>query len=337
LAKTKIGTVVVDQNVNIEGAWKHSKGKGVVIAVIDDGIDIDHPEFAGRIAHPFDATLNNADPRPKTDDESHGTACAGVACAAGLKDGASGTAPESTLMPIRLRSGLGSMAEANAFVWAADKGADVISCSWGPTDGEWWNPSDPVHNRRTALPDSTRLAIDYAATKGRKGKGCVILFAAGNGNEDTVNDGYASYRRVIAVAACNDRGSRSVYSDYGKAVWVCFPSGDYAWQPFRHPAPISTGLRTTDRRHDAGYDPGDYVNSFGGTSGACPGAAGVAALILAANPKLSAAQVKNLLKTSATPIDKANGDYDAKGHSIWYGYGRVDAGKAVEGALKRKK
>lgn len=336
LAKTTIGGKTVDAHVNIEKAWQHTRGKGVTIAVIDDGVDANHPEFAGRIVHPFDATENSQDPNPKLEDDNHGTACAGMACAAGLNGGASGVAPEALLMPIRLRSGLGSMAEANAFVWAADKGADVISCSWGPTDGEWWNPGDPVHNRTTMLPDSTRLAIDYALKNGRGGKGCVILFAAGNGNEDVKNDGYASYPGVVAVAACNDTGRRSVYSDYGDALWVCFPSGDFGYKPFKHPAPVSEGLRTTDRLKKDGYDPSDYTNSFGGTSGACPGAAGTVALMLAVNPALTQPEVKELLRRSCRRIDEAGGEYDAKGHSIWYGYGRVDASLAVENALGTK-
>lgn len=337
LAKTTIGGKTVDAHVNIEAAWKHTRGKGINIAVIDDGIDLEHPEFSGRIKDPFDATLNAKDSSPKDADDSHGTACAGMACAAGLPNGASGAAPEATLIPIRLRSGLGSMAETNAFVWAADHGADVISCSWGPTDGEWWNPGDPVHNRITALPDSTRLAMEYALTKGRGGKGSVILFAAGNGNEDTKNDGYASYPGVIAVAACNDSGKRSVYSDYGDSVWACFPSGDYAWKPFQHPAPLSAGLRTIDRLKQAGYEPGDYVDSFGGTSGACPGLAGVVVLMLAVNPALTPPEVKDIIRRSCVQIDKADGEYDAKGHSIYYGYGRIDAGLAVENALKAGK
>ena len=334
LAKTTIGGKTVDAHVNIETAWQRTRGKGVTIAVIDDGIDVDHPEFAGRIVHPFDATENNDNPRPKDKDDNHGTACAGMACAAGLNGGASGVAPEAQLMPIRLRSGLGSMAEANAFAWAADKGADVISCSWGPVDGEWWNPGDPVHNRLTMLPDSTRLAMDYALKKGRGGKGCVILFAAGNGNEDTKNDGYASYPGVIAVAACNDTGRRSVYSDYGDSIWVSFPSGDFAYKAFKHPAPISQGLRTTDRLSKDGYDPTDYTDNFGGTSGACPGAAGTVALVLALNPSLTQAEVKDLLRRSCQRIDEAGGEYDPKSrHSVWYGYGRIDAGLAVKNAL----
>ena len=239
-------------------------------------------------------------------------------------------------MPLRLPRGLGSMAEAMAFAWAVDKGADVNSCSWGPTDGKWWDPDDARHKQVTTLPDSTRLALDYALTKGRNGKGCVVLFAAGNGSEDTKNDGYASNPAVIAVAACNDSGKRSIYSDYGKSVWVSFPSNDHAWKPFRNPPPASEGLRTTDRMRKDGDSPDNYLNSFGGTSGACPGVAGVVALMLAANPALTPAQVKDVLSRSCNRIDEAEGEYDEGGHSIWYGYGRLNAGLAVDNALKLK-
>src|SRR4029077_14141228 len=107
--------------------------------------------------------------------DRHGHACAGVACASGSV-GASGVAPKAKLMRIRLESQLGSQQEAAAFVWAADHGADVISCSWGPEDGDWSDPSDPLHKDVVPLPDSTRLAIEYAITKGRGGKGCVIVW-----------------------------------------------------------------------------------------------------------------------------------------------------------------
>ena len=334
LGPAEINGRTIDAHVNIEEAWSVTKGNGTTIAVIDDGFDMDHPEFAGRIVHPFDATLNNHNPIPQSPSDNHGTACAGMACASGLEGGASGTAPQAQFMPIRLRSGLGSMAEAAAFVWAADHGADVISCSWGPSDGEWWNPDDPKHKRVVPMPDSTRLAMEYAIKKGRAGKGCSILFAAGNGNEDISTDGYASYPGVIAVAACNDSGRRSVYSDFGEAIWVSFPSGDFGWQAFEHPDPLSAGLRTTDRMDADGYDPGDYVNSFKGTSGACPGMAGVVALMLAANPNLRSTQVKELIKTSCQLIDLSTGDYNNNGHSKWYGYGRIDAGMAVKNALE---
>jgi subtilisin family serine protease len=332
LAPTNINGIAIEAHIDIASAWKVTKGKGTVIAIIDDGVDIDHPEFVGRIVHPRDVTLSTDDPRPKEKDDNHGTPCAGVALASGLQ--ASGTAPEAALMPIRLRNGLGSMAEAQAFAWAADHGADIISCSWGPADGRWWDPMDPAHTRNSFLPDSTRLAIDYAMTKGRNGKGCVVLFAAGNGNEGTENDGYVSYPPVIAVGACNDTNKRSIYSDFGKAVHVSFPSRDFGWKPMQHPNPLTPGIYTTDRMGVDGYQSTNYHEAFSGTSSACPGVAGVIGLMLAANPGLTPTQVKEIIRTTSTKIDQAGGEYDAQGHSIYYGYGRIHAGNAVAAAQK---
>jgi subtilisin-like proprotein convertase family protein len=347
LKKTTVAGVLVDAHANVEAAHEVTRGAGVTIAVIDDGVDIDHDEFggAGKIVAPRDATLQTADPRPKDpfgtgpeDGENHGTACAGVACGNG-GNGSSGVAPEAKLMPIRLASGLGSQREADAFKWAADHGADVISCSWGPQDGRWWNPNDPAHGQVFALPPSTRLAIDHVVANGRGGKGCVVLFAAGNGNESVDNDGYASYAKVVAVAACNDRGARSVYSDFGDAVWCAFPSSDFGHAPFSQPEPLTTGIWTTDRVGQNGYNTGEaaagdlagnYTNSFGGTSSACPGAAGVAALVLSVNPSLKWHEVKELLKQACDRIDPQGGQYDAGGHSPKYGYGRLNARTAVE-------
>jgi subtilisin family serine protease len=336
LKKTRIAGKLVDAHANVEAAWSLSRGEGIIIAVIDDGVDIDHEEFrsSAKIVAPRDVTRGVDDPRPKGLRDDHGTACAGVACADG-NFGASGVAPRARLLPIRLASELGSQAEADAFAWAADHGADVISCSWGPSDGDFLNPDDPLHRQVEPLPDSTRLAVDYAVEKGRNGRGCVILFAAGNGNESVDNDGYASNPKVIAVAASDDRGKRAPYSDFGAAVFCCFPSNHY------HPS-LTPGIWTTDRVGGLGYNFGDkglgdaegkYTDSFGGTSSACPGAAGVAALVLSKNPELRWDQVRDVLRRSADPIDKRGGRYDERGRSPFYGYGRLNARRAVELAL----
>ena len=342
-----VNGVTISASANVEAAHaRGALGVGVTIAIIDDGVDVEHPEFAapGKIVAPRDATLGTDDPRPKRAGNRHGTACAGVACAEG-RDGASGVAPKARLMPIRLSSALGAIQEGEAFAWAADHGADVISCSWGPTDGAWFDPADPAHATFVPLPGSTRLAIDYAATQGRGGKGCVILFAAGNGNEPVENDGYASYANVVSVAACNDRGRRSAYSDKGAALWCSFPSNDFEFAAENHPAPRTPGIWTTDRTGTAGYNPGasalvpgqappgdaagNYTNSFGGTSSACPGAAGVAALVLSVNPALRGEQVREVLRRCCDRIDPGAGAYDANGRSALYGFGRLNAETAV--------
>jgi subtilisin family serine protease len=342
LKTTTVNGITISASANVEAAHQITQGQGITVAVIDDGIDIDHVEFRslGKVVAPRDATQSSNNPRPKDPGytEDHGTACAGVACADGSSQ-ASGVAPQAKLMPIRLASGLGSQQEANAFRWAADNGADVISCSWGPEDGRWFNPNDPLHNRISPLPASTKLAIDYATTQGRGGKGCVVLFAAGNGNESVDNDGYASYEGVIAVAACNDRGKRSIYSDFGNAVWCAFPSSDLEGSTLvPNPTPLTPGIWTTDRTGNPGYNQGtltggdvtgNYTNSFGGTSSSCPGAAGVAALVLAVNPNLRWQQVKDIFRRACDKIDPSGGLYDANGWSKFYGNGRLNAQTAV--------
>ena len=337
LKSTIINNIRINAGVRADMAHKLSLGENIIIAMIDDGFEIDHQEFnqPGKVIHARDISANVNDPRPGNPYNNHGTACAGVAAASGIN--ASGVAPRAILMPIRLVSNLGSIAEANSFKWAADHGADIISCSWGPEDGNWSDPDDPVHSILIDLPDSTRLAIDYAVSNGRNGKGCVITFAAGNGNEDCSYDGYASYDKVIAVAACNDTGKRSVYSDFGRSVWCSFPSSDFGYPPFKHPDPLTSGLYTTDRLGKAGYNPkGDYTDDFGGTSGSCPGVAGTVALILSVNSELTRVKVMEIIKDTCDKIDIAGGKYDSDGHSIFYGYGRINAEKAVKRALELK-
>ncbi|MGH7361527.1 MAG: S8 family peptidase, partial [Candidatus Methylomirabilales bacterium] len=309
-------------DVKALAAWRVTTGsRRVTIAVIDDGFDLGHPDLRerGKIVAPYDFGEDDPDPSPGLGD-AHGTACAGVATAVGGDGvGVTGIAPRCRLMPIRIPlDGLDEAAIARAFRWAAEHGAAVISNSWGPPDGT---------GLKEPLPLIVRAAIDQAVKNGRKGRGCIICFAAGNGDEPVELDGYASYPKVLAVAATTDQDRRAWYSDYGKAISVAAPSSGGR-----------NGIWTTDVRGRRGYNPqGDWTGEFGGTSAASPLVAGVAALVLSVNPRLSAAEVRQVLEATADKVDPRGGRYDARGHSPFYGYGRVNAARAVREAQARRR
>lgn len=331
------GKTVACQCQHRSGLGHHPVGKASPIAVIDDGVEIDHPEFAGRIVHPFDATTNDQDPRPKDKGDNHGTACAGMARAAGLKRPAPpALLREASLMPSSAQS-----------AWAAwpkqmpSPGPSTMAPTpflfLGPHRRRMVEPRPCCsHNRMTGLPDSTRLALEYALNKGRKGKGCATPFRCRqSGMKTRPTTATRSHPGAIAVAACNDTGARSVYSDFGDAVWVCFPSGDSAGNPSntrrpsarvsaRWTASTKAVTRIQLHRHLRGHFRG------------LPGHGRNCRTDVAANPNLSTREVKDLLRFSCTAIDQATGEYDSNGHSIYYGHGRIDAGLAVENALKTK-
>ena len=317
-------------SANVIDAWTITRGRSdIKICILDDGVDVAHPEFSGKVVSQFDFLTNTADGRPKDRRDNHGTACAGVATASGVK--ALGAAPGCSLIAGVTPAWGSTSDEARMFRWAADQGADVISCSWGPQDGT--GLVDP-------LPDLTRAAIRYCVTQGRGGKGCTVLFAAGNGNESVSNDGYAANPDVMAIAASTDGDARAFYSDFGPEVSICAPSNGG-----------SKGILTTDRRGADGYNrvhPGpddpdprfndpfadlDYTSKFGGTSSSTPLVAGVVGLMLSVNPNLTPAQVRQCLQNTATKIGPAS-SYDARGHSAEFGFGKVNAAAAVREAQR---
>lgn len=317
------------RTAKVEDAWTITRGSSnIVVAVMDDGIDVAHPEFSGRVVRQFDFASNTSNATPQNASDRHGTACAGVAVAGGSK--AAGAAPGCGLLAIRTASFWDFVTQARTFQWASDQGADVISCSWGPPDGQGTN--DP-------LPDNVRDSMDYCVDRGRNGKGIPIFFAAGNGNESVMLDGWASYDGVIAVAASTSNERRAWYSDTGPAVDISAPSsGSSAAGELR--------IFTADRRGNAGYNPDpqdgtanpatdlDYTATFGGTSSSTPLVAGIAGLMLSVNANLTRNDVKSILEQTADKIDTANGNY-INGHSNMYGYGRVNALRAVQEAQRR--
>lgn len=359
--------LVANSHISAEDAWDITRGlRTVVVAIADDGFDLNHPDFQGRgkIAFPKDFRGNDFLPSAEGREENHGTACAGVAIAEENGSGVVGVAPGCTFMPLRTTGYLDDATIEELFNWAIDKGAWVISCSWGPSAVYF-----PLSLRQSAM-------LTRAATAGRNGKGCVVVFAVGNANRPisgTVNEqgwqnnvlrgptrwmnGYTIHPDVIAVSACTSLNRKSAYSNWGNTVSVCAPSNNghpgmwLAETGFIPTAPKITaqfpgeGVYTSDRLGAAGYSAGDFTSDFGGTSSACPVVAGVAALVLSANPNLTAREVKQILQDSADKIVDSStdpqlgfkrGTYDEQGHSQWFGYGKVNAHKAVLEAQRRQ-
>lgn len=355
-------------HVFAESAWDITRGvRSIVVAIMDDSVDLTHPDFhgIGKIVGPRDFRENDFLPLPEDQEDNHGTSCAGVAVAEENGSGTVGVAPGCALMPIRTTGFLDDETIEELFGWAVQKGAAVISCSWGPAAVYF-----PLSLRQ-------RAALTQAATKGRNGKGCVIVFAAGNANRPTNGKvtergwpnnvlngetawlgGFTVHPDVITVSASTSLNRKAAYSNWGPEVSVCAPSNNappgiglqetgYVYTPPQVTGNIpGLGIVTSDRRGREGYDASDITTDFGGTSSACPLVAGVAALVLSANPDLTAAEVKQILQQTADKIVDPNpdpqfgfrkGTYEAGGRCDWFGYGKVNAFRAVQAAVQRQK
>ncbi len=305
LKNTGQGGGVPNADIRAVQAWDLALGAGTTIAVIDTGVDSSHPDL---VVAPqgFDPLLG-AGPGMGDDVGSHGTSCAGVAAAIG--DNATlvtGVAPQAQVLPIRLIQGAGfgtASEESACFTWASDQGADVITNSWGP-DGIPF-----------PLPPLVEQAFLYCLQNGRGGLGVPIFWAAGNGNEDMAPDAYVSSAYTIAVGAQTNLNIRASYSDFGAALDILAPS--------------SGGTRSINTL----LPNGGWTLLFGGTSASSPCAAGVGALMISAAPNLTWTQVRDILRATAAKIQPAAAAYDATGHSLTYGFGRVNADAAVQAAM----
>ena len=293
-----------------------------MLAVVDEGVDVgEHPEFAGRVLPPHRvaswAVASSRVRRP------HGVKVAGLAVAGGPH--VTGIAPRALLLPVEvpaLSRVIGDPSEAAGLRWAADRGADVICCAWSPPDPD---------SESGKLPQHSREAIDHCLTYGRQGKGCVIVFSAGNDGSDLALNGYASHPGVVPVGACNHHGRHPLYSSWGDALWCVYPSNDPkdavgAWQTYTTTVPVGS------------FDQGEafYSTRFGFTSAATAAVAGICALIVSANPDLTYHEVKAVLRDSCEKIDAESGTYDERGHSPLYGFGRPNVARAVEIAVERR-
>jgi Subtilase family len=319
------------EDVRAVQAWDISPGgsPNVVIAIVDDGVDLDHPDLKANIwTNPVNAAKDrngrnfyddDYDPRPRyfhapynqmEGNDIHGTACAGVVAAVANNMGGVGLAYNCKILPVKIfgADGLASNDRVADGIRYAGQHAQIISCSWFSPD---------------ANPD-LELAITDVTKAGRGGKGCLVFVATGNAGIKFLPPP-ADHKDALAVGACNYLGKRPQYSNYGKGIAFVAPSSDTD--------DGKKGITTTDiSQHDRGFSlTGDYTDSFGGTSAAAPLAAAVAALVLSVKPQLTRTKVRNILRKTADKIDAGGGAYK-KGYSIKYGYGRVNAHAAVMAA-----
>jgi hypothetical protein len=307
----------VDADIDVEGAWDVTRGDAsLIVAVVDTGMELQHPDLKVNLVQGIDVLDNDNDPSAEDFwfglfQEKHATAVGGVAAGKGNNNlGTTGVAQRCKIMPIRFLSenpfiGPTVQDEADAFNFARQNGAAVINNSWGPLGA-------------ATLPASTKAAIDSCNQNGRGGLGMLVMFAAGNSNSNNSNNGYTSYSGTVSVTATDDTDKRASYSSFGGSTDFCAPSNGG-----------TNGITTTDRIGNKGYSTGDYTDAFGGTSSACPCAAGVALLVMSADLSLTRQAVLDILYETAEKVDPGGGNYGSDGHSNFYGFGRLNAADAV--------
>lgn len=199
------------QKIQAPQAWDITEGSGAKIAIVDTGVQSNHPDLAGKVVGGWDFVDNDSTPQ---DGNGHGTHCAGIAAAVtNNSTGIAGTAPKASILAVRVLNNSGSgtwTAVANGITYAADQGADVISLSLGGTVGN----------------SGLQQAVDYAWSKGS-----VVVAAAGNAGTTAPNYP-AYYSNAIAVASTDQNDNKSSFSTYGSWVDVAAPgSSIYATYP----------------------------------------------------------------------------------------------------------
>ncbi len=323
------GTAGADMEV--PAAWNLTTGDpSVKIAILDSGVDTLHPDLTPNLLPGFDATGMGSGGYPNLNfpSDGHGTACAGIAAAKGNNQmGVAGVAYDCKIIPVKLFIYIDTVLYIPGFVdtslfeipysetdfmvsainWASQTaGADVLSNSWGiPPD---LMPIAPVDQF------VVMQVIEQASVQGRNGKGAVQLFSSGNENAGLIWP--SNFFNNISVGATTNKDKRASFSNFGPALDISAPGVQIA---------------TTDMTGANGYNNGDYMLDFGGTSAACPNAAGVAALILSLYPDFTYTQVRALLRVSAERV----GDYAYDSVTTWgnwgpqLGYGRINAFQAL--------
>lgn len=307
-------------DMNVFEAWNITTGvASIKVAIIDEGVDLDHPDLVANLLPGFDAT-GQGSAGDVSGDDAHGTACAGIVAAVGNNNlGGAGVAYNCKIIPVRIAysSGTNWITNnswiTNAINWSWQNGnADVLSNSWGGGGA-----SSSINN-----------AIDGAVNNGRGGLGSPVFFAAGNDNGPVFYP--ATYEPAIAVIAINMCNQR-------KNPASC--DGEYWWgSNYGTTADIAAPgviIFATDISGASGYNSSDYISNFNGTSSACPNAAGVMALILSNDNSLTAAEARYAMESTADKVGNYNySNANNQPNGTWsseLGYGKINAANALGG------
>ncbi|XP_061870766.1 proprotein convertase subtilisin/kexin type 4 [Colius striatus] len=309
----------INPDLNILSAWsKGYTGLGVVVAVLDDGVEKDHPDLSANYdpLASYDFNSNDPDPQPRytpEDENRHGTRCAGeVAAAANNGICGAGVAYKARVGGVRMLDGLiTDVVEAQALSLQPQH-IHIYSASWGP-----WDDGRTVDGPGVLAAE----AFYRGVTQGRGGLGSIFVWAAGNGgiNYDNCNcDGYTNSIYTLTVGSATAGGHRPSYAEGCSAILTTTYSSR-----------ISSNMQivTTDLHHGC-------THTHTGTSASAPLAAGIIALALEANPALTWRDLQHLVIRTSRPADLQAEDWAVNGVgqkvSHYYGYGLLDAGLLVE-------
>lgn len=328
-------------DVNIMSAWESVTGKGVVVAINDDGMDLSHPDLAANIlaSKVYDTVRGTTGQGFQNTDNSHGTVVGSiVGMVANDGIGGVGVAYDAKLVPsLAIAANVNTAA---LFLSNLTAGADVSVNSWGqdPAFAENFGASGTTEDRAWSA------AMLRAATEGRNGLGMVIEVSGGNerGNRaDTALSNFTGNKLTIAVGALTETGAPTDYSTPGASLLVSAPGGVASADQSVNQG---FGIVSADIQSNAGYNTtagaaGDYAYQSQGTSYSGPIVGGAVALMLQANPKLGFRDVSTILAMTARKVDATNPNWVKNAAGDWNlggmhfsrdaGYGLVDISAAV--------